>query len=62
MVALTQSYWPADDSEPIVESTVGDVLRAAAAAVPDRVARVEGRRAGTGRRSWTYAALLDQAS
>ncbi|HET7077573.1 MAG TPA: AMP-binding protein [Chloroflexia bacterium] len=61
MVALTQSYWPADDSEPIVESTVGDVLRAAAAAVPDRVALVEGRRAGTGRRSWTYAALLDQA-
>jgi fatty-acyl-CoA synthase len=61
MVALTQSYWPADDSEPIVESTVGDVLRAAAAAVPDRVALVEGWRAGTGRRSWTYAALLDQA-
>src|SRR5690349_24004940 len=61
MVALTQSYWPADTSEPIVESTVGDLLRAAAAAVPNRVALVDGRRAGAGRRSWTYAALLQQA-
>jgi fatty-acyl-CoA synthase len=60
MVALTQSYWPADDSEPIVESTVGDLLRAAAAAVPSRVALVAGQRADAVRRSWTYAALLQQ--
>jgi fatty-acyl-CoA synthase len=61
MLALAQSYWRADESEPIVESTVGDLLRAAAAAVPDRLALVAGQRADAARRSWTYAALLQQA-
>ena len=33
---LASSYWPADRQEPLLETTVGDLLRAAAAEVPGR--------------------------
>ena len=32
MTTVAMSYWPADTSEPVLETTVGGVLRAAAAA------------------------------
>jgi fatty-acyl-CoA synthase len=53
---LTTSYWPADESEPLPELTVGDLLREAAADAPDRIALVEG--IGESRRRWTYRKLL----
>lgn len=55
------SYWPADTTEPLIEATVGDVLRQAAATWPDRHALVEGVADAAARRRWTFAALLSQA-
>ena len=58
---LTTSYWPADTSVALLPTTVGSVLRDTAAAVPDRVALVEGVTDPAGRRRWTYAELLADA-
>jgi fatty-acyl-CoA synthase len=55
---LTASLWPADTSVPLVELTVGDLLREAAADAPDRVALVAGAPDPEARRRWTYAELL----
>lgn len=55
---LASSYWPADRSEPLLDTTVGDLLRAAAAQVPGRLALVEGSADPAARRTWTYAELL----
>ncbi|WP_067478213.1 AMP-binding protein [Actinomadura hibisca] len=67
-MTLTESYWPADTSQPILDLTPGDVLARAAAAVPDRIALAEaappgGALTGDGRtdRTWTYRELLDAA-
>ena len=60
-VPLALSHWPADDSEPVLERTVGDALRDAAARWGGRTALVEGVPAPTQRRRWTYAALLHDA-
>lgn len=60
-VRLEISYWPADVSRPLLEWTLGDALRAAAAAVPHRVALVEGDPDPARQRRWTYAELLNQA-
>jgi fatty-acyl-CoA synthase len=49
------SYWPADRSSPILDTTVGGVLRAAAGQAPDRVALI------AGDRQWTYAQLNQAA-
>jgi fatty-acyl-CoA synthase len=60
-MALTRSHWPADTSEPILETTVGSVLREAAAAAPERTAiACYGLEPGS-RRSWTFAELLRDA-
>ena len=56
-----ESYWAADQSVPVLETTVGDVLRAAAAAAPDREALVEADGDGIVRRRWTYGQLLADA-
>ena len=61
MAALTTSYWPADTSEQVLDTTVGGVLRAAAAAAPDRLAMVGGLPDPAGRKRWTYAGLLADA-
>jgi fatty-acyl-CoA synthase len=61
MPGLTTSYWPADASEPILGTTVGSVLRAAAAAAPDRVAMIGGHPDPASRGRWTYAELLAEA-
>ena len=56
---LTESYVPADTSSPVLETTVGGILRDAAARAPDQVALIEG--VPGERRSWTYAELLADA-
>ena len=61
MAKLTLSYWPLDTSSPVAETTVGGVLRAAAAAAPDQVAMVAGVADVAARRRWTYAELLSEA-
>jgi fatty-acyl-CoA synthase len=60
-MALTTSHFPPDTSEPVLDTTVGGILREAAAAVPDAVALVEGAPDPSARRRWTYAELLDSA-
>jgi fatty-acyl-CoA synthase len=59
-VTLSTSWWPADTSEPVLETTVGAVLRAAAERAPDHPALVEGI-ADPARRRWTYGELLASA-
>lgn len=65
---ITESYWPADMSRPVLELTAGELLRRAAAADPGRTALVEAAPAGsalTGAartdRRWSYAELLADA-
>ena len=66
---MTQSYWPADTSRPILDLTAGDALRDAARAAPNRTALVEvvpkGMASLVGAdatdRRWTYAELLAEA-
>lgn len=58
---LSASHWPAEDSSAVAETTAGSVLRAAAAAAPDRVALVAGLPDPALRRRWTYAELLEQS-
>jgi fatty-acyl-CoA synthase len=58
---LTKSYWPATDGEPVRDLTLGEALREAAAAAPDRVALVDGVADPAARRTWTYAEFLREA-
>src|SRR5262245_6062763 len=60
-MTLSQSYWPADLSESVLECTVGDVLRDAARAAPNVRALVEIGLDGVALRTWTYAELLREA-
>jgi fatty-acyl-CoA synthase len=60
-MTLASSYWPADTSEEVHETTIGDVLREAASAAPDRTAVVAGMPNPADRRRWTYAELLRDA-
>ena len=57
----TLSYWPADTAVPVLETTVGSVLRDAAVVAPDRTAIVAWTLAPGQRQFWTYAALLRDA-
>jgi len=56
---LPVSYWAADRSQPILDLTVGDALRDAAAEAPDATALVEGAVDPASRRRWSYAELLE---
>jgi len=58
-MTLATSYWPADRSQPVLDLTVGDVLREAAAEAPDTAALVEGAVDPAARRRWSYAELLE---
>jgi fatty-acyl-CoA synthase len=58
---LTTSYWSADTSAPVLDTTVGDVLRAAADRAPDQPALVAGDPSAGRRRQWSYAQLLAEA-
>jgi acyl-CoA synthetase (AMP-forming)/AMP-acid ligase II len=58
---LTRSYWSPDTTEPILDTTVGGVLREAAARAADRPALIEGVPDRQARRHWSYGKLLEQA-
>jgi fatty-acyl-CoA synthase len=55
---LACAYWPADTSAPVLETTVGGVLRAAADRAGDQLALIAGDPDPARRRRWTYAELL----
>src|ERR1700738_375766 len=58
---LSTAQWPADDSFPILELTVGGLLRDTAARAPDAVALVTGMPEAADRRRWTYTELLEES-
>jgi fatty-acyl-CoA synthase len=57
-IGLTQSYWPADRSDPVREITIGELLREATSTVPDRLALIHAPVEVSHRREWTYRELL----
>ncbi len=57
---LTESYFPADTSRPVLEHTLGDILRAAAADSRDHTALI-GVSVDAPPREWTYGELLTDA-
>ena len=52
---LNESYYPADQSEPVLDTTVGGILRDAAQAAPDQPALIGGHPDPEQRRRWTYS-------
>ncbi len=60
-MSLAESHWPADTSVPVFETTVGGLLREAAAEAPDGLALTWGTADPGNRRQWTYAELLAEA-
>jgi len=56
--ALDQSYWAAEPSTGVRDITVGELLREAAAAAPERLALVDADPDPGARREWTYGELL----
>jgi acyl-CoA synthetase (AMP-forming)/AMP-acid ligase II len=60
-VLLEASYWPAERTEAVLETTCGGVLRAAAEGAPDVVALVAGVPDPAGRRRISYAELYAEA-
>src|SRR5688572_30034370 len=60
-VTLDQAYFPAQEDQPILESVVGEVLRAQAARRPQAPALVEAGLSGLTGRRWTYGELLADA-
>jgi len=57
-VDLKESYFPAQTDSPILETTVGSILRSAAINSPRKIALVEADMDGQLGREWTYSALL----
>ncbi len=60
-MTLTLSHAHGPTEPPVRDITIGDVLRQAAAEVPDRLAMIEGIADREARRQWTYAELLADA-
>jgi fatty-acyl-CoA synthase len=60
-VFLTVSYWPADTGVPVLETTVGGVLRTVAAERGTQDALIDGTPDPATRRRWTYERLLADA-
>ena len=58
---LGESYYPADESERVLDTTVGGILCDAAEAGPDVPALIAGHPDPQERRRWTYGELLDDA-
>lgn len=54
---LSSSHWPAETSRPLLDWTLGQALREAAASHPQRLALVEGLAGDGAGRRWTYAQL-----
>ena len=61
MLQLSTAEWTADDSVPILELTIGGLLRETAARAPDAVALVTGMPEAADRRRWTYSELLGES-
>jgi fatty-acyl-CoA synthase len=59
-VQLTESYFPAQTDDVVLDTTVGGILRERAAISPNAEALVEDTGTQIGRR-WTYAALLNES-
>jgi fatty-acyl-CoA synthase len=57
----TLSYWPADVSSPVLSTTIGGVLAAAAGRAPDQIALISGDPDPALRRQWRYRDLLTEA-
>jgi fatty-acyl-CoA synthase len=55
------SHYFGDQSEPVLDRTVGDALRQAAADWGSRIALIDGAGAAGGRRQWTFSELLEDA-
>ncbi|MDR2986341.1 MAG: AMP-binding protein [Nocardiopsaceae bacterium] len=55
---LRTSYWPADVSQPVLETTIGGVLADAAVRAPDVVALVGADPDPARRREWSYGGLF----
>jgi fatty-acyl-CoA synthase len=55
---LTESYWAADSGTPLLDTSVAQLLRDAATAVPDRLALIDAVPDPALRRTWTYAEFL----
>ena len=53
---LSESYWPADNSEALRDLTLSGLLREVAAEVPDRIALVEAVPDPAKRRRWSSPA------
>lgn len=60
-IASLLSYEPADASERILDITIGDALRTAAANWPDHPALIEGLSEPAARRRWTFSQALREA-
>ena len=57
---LTNAYWPADRSEPVLDQTIGEALREAASRYGSRTALIDGA-LERGRRQWSFNDLLKAA-
>lgn len=57
-VSLTESYFPAQTDDEVMETTVGGILRTQSAKTPNAGALVEAGMDGRIGRAWTYAELL----
>ncbi len=55
------AYWPADAADPVLETTVGSILRDAAAQAPNQTAAVARGIVPGQRNTWTYSELLRDA-
>ena len=58
---MTSSYWPADTSAAVLDSTIAAILRDAVADAPDRVALVAGTADPSTRIRRTYAEVGAEA-
>ena len=58
---LCNSYWAAQPCGDVLNLSLGDLLRRAAATVPDRVGLVDAVEDVAARRSWTYVESLTDA-
>ena len=57
---LTNAYWPADQSEPILDQTIGEALREIALRYGSRTALIDGTLEPS-RRQWSFNDLLETA-
>jgi acyl-CoA synthetase (AMP-forming)/AMP-acid ligase II len=61
MALPVSAEWPAERSQEILDMTIGDLLREAAADSPATIALVEGSADPSARRRWSYGELLEEA-